>query len=67
MKFNETEYEQKAFNGYVSIKTAKLKSNSVAQEPEGSSPHSQQPATGTCPELVESNPTPPSQSPQDPF
>jgi hypothetical protein len=24
--------------------------NSVAQEPEGSSPHSQQPATGPCPE-----------------
>jgi hypothetical protein len=29
---------------------------SVAQEPEGSSPHSQQPATGPCPETVESNP-----------
>jgi hypothetical protein len=29
--------------------------NSVAQEPEGSSPHSQQPATGPCPETVESN------------
>jgi hypothetical protein len=28
---------------------------SVAQEPEGSPSHSQQPATGTCPELVESN------------
>jgi hypothetical protein len=27
----------------------------VAQEPEGSSPHSQQPATGPCPEPVESN------------
>jgi hypothetical protein len=26
--------------------------NSVAQEPEGSSPHSQQPATGPCPEPV---------------
>jgi hypothetical protein len=37
--------------------------NSVAQEPEGSSPHSQQPATGPCPERVESNPQPPSQSP----
>jgi hypothetical protein len=37
--------------------------NSVAQEPEGSSPHSQQPATGPCPEPVESNPHPPSQSP----
>jgi hypothetical protein len=38
-------------------------SNSVAQEPEGSSPHSPQPATGPCPEPVESNPHPPSQSP----
>jgi hypothetical protein len=37
--------------------------NSVAQESEGSSPHSQQPATGPCPETVESNPQPPSQSP----
>jgi hypothetical protein len=37
--------------------------NSVVQEPEGSSPHSQQPATGPCPELVKSNPHPPSQSP----
>jgi hypothetical protein len=37
--------------------------NSVVQEPEGSSPHSQQPATGPCPETVESNPHPPSQSP----
>jgi hypothetical protein len=33
--------------------------NSVAQEPEGSSPHSQQPATGPCPETVESTPHPP--------
>jgi hypothetical protein len=33
--------------------------NSVAQEPEGSSPHTQQPVTGPCPELVESNPPPP--------
>jgi hypothetical protein len=40
--------------------TARL-TNSVAQELEGSSPHSQQPATGPCPEQVESNP-PPSQS-----
>jgi hypothetical protein len=39
----------------------------MAQEPEGSSPHSQQPATGPCPETVESNPHPPSQFPQDPF
>jgi hypothetical protein len=30
----------------------------VAQEPEGSSPHSQQPATGPCPETVETNPHP---------
>jgi hypothetical protein len=37
--------------------------NSVAQEPVGSSPHSPQPATGPCPEPVESNPHPPSQSP----
>jgi hypothetical protein len=37
--------------------------NSVAQKPEGSSPHSQQPATGPYPEPVESNPHPPSQSP----
>jgi hypothetical protein len=45
-----------------------IRSNSVAQEPEGSSPHSQQHATGLCPETVESNPPlPPSQSPQDPF
>jgi hypothetical protein len=36
--------------------------NSVAQEPEGSSPHSQQLATGPYPEPVESNP-PSSQSP----
>jgi hypothetical protein len=31
----------------------------VAQEPEGSSPHSQQPVTGPCPEPIESNPPPP--------
>jgi hypothetical protein len=37
--------------------------NSVAQEPEGSSPHSQQPVTDPCPEPVESNQYPPSQSP----
>jgi hypothetical protein len=37
--------------------------NSVAQESQGSSPHWQQPATGPCPEPVESNPQPPSQSP----
>jgi hypothetical protein len=45
------------------IKTLSVKTNSVAQEPEGSSRHSQQPATGPCPEPVESNPHPPSQSP----
>jgi hypothetical protein len=32
--------------------------DSVAQEPEGSSPHSQQPATGPCPEPVISCPFP---------
>jgi hypothetical protein len=36
----------------------KVLTNCVAQEPEGSSPHSQQPATGPCPEPVESNPHP---------
>jgi hypothetical protein len=40
-----------------------LITNSMAQEPEGSSPHSQQPATGPCPEPVESNPHHPSQFP----
>jgi hypothetical protein len=39
-----------------------IKTNSVAQEPEGSSPYSQQPATGPYPEPDESNPHPPSQS-----
>jgi hypothetical protein len=33
--------------------------NSVVQELECSSPHLQQPATGPCPEPVESNPHPP--------
>jgi hypothetical protein len=44
--------------------------NSVAQEPEGSSPHSQQPATGPYPEPVESNPHPQTNLPKihsDPF
>jgi hypothetical protein len=36
--------------------------HSLAQEPEGSSPHPQQPATGPCPETVEFNPHLPSQS-----
>jgi hypothetical protein len=44
------------------IEITKL-TNSVAQEPEGSSPHSQQPATCPYPEPVESNPHPPSQYP----
>jgi hypothetical protein len=44
-------------------KTNNPLTNSVAQEPEGSSPHSQQLATGPCPEPVESNPHTPSQSP----
>jgi hypothetical protein len=42
----------------VYIENHKL-TNSVAQEPEGSSRHSQQPATDPCPEPVESNPHPP--------
>jgi hypothetical protein len=33
--------------------------NSVAPEPEGSSPHSQQPANGPYPEPAESTPHPP--------
>jgi hypothetical protein len=36
----------------------------VAQEPEGSSPHSQQPATGPCPEPVDSNPHPEAKLPK---
>jgi hypothetical protein len=41
----------------------------VAPEPEGSSPHSQQPANGPYPEPAEStsHPTPPNQSPYGPF
>jgi hypothetical protein len=39
-----------------------LLTNSVAPEPEGSSPHSQQPANGPYPEPGES-PPPPNQSP----
>jgi hypothetical protein len=38
--------------------------NCVAQEPEGSSPHSQQTDTGPCPEPVESNPPPKPVSPR---
>jgi hypothetical protein len=37
--------------------------NSVAPEPEGSSPHSQQPANGPYPEPGESTPHPPNQYP----
>jgi hypothetical protein len=37
--------------------------NRVAPEPEGSSPHSQQPANGPYPEPAESTPHPPNQSP----
>jgi hypothetical protein len=37
--------------------------NYVAPEPEGSSPHSQQPANGPYPEPGESTPHPPNQSP----
>jgi hypothetical protein len=39
-------------------------SNSVSQEPEGSSPHSQKLNTGTCPEPVESNSHPPANLPK---
>jgi hypothetical protein len=52
------EYFKELLNPQINVLT-----NSVAQEPKGSSPHSQQPATGPCPETVESNPHPPSQSP----
>jgi hypothetical protein len=37
--------------------------HSVVLEPEGSSPHSQQPANGPYPEPGESTPHPPNQSP----
>jgi hypothetical protein len=37
----------------ISEQNTKL-TNSVVEEPEGSSPHSQQPATGPCLETVES-------------
>jgi hypothetical protein len=36
----------------------------MAQKPKGLSPHSQQPATGLCPEQVESNPHPPASLPK---
>jgi hypothetical protein len=41
---------------FVSVTAQEELTNSMAQEPEGSSLHSQQPATGPCPEPVESNP-----------
>jgi hypothetical protein len=41
----------------------KMLTNTVEQEPEALSPHSQQPATGPCPEPVESNPLPPPPKP----
>jgi hypothetical protein len=37
----------------------------MVPEPEGSSPHSQEPANGSYPEPGESTPHPPNQSPQD--
>jgi hypothetical protein len=40
---------------------------SVVLEPEGSSPHSQKPATDPYPGPVEATPHTPSKSPQDPF
>jgi hypothetical protein len=39
------------------------RTNSVAPEPEGSSPHSQEPANDPYPEPGESTPHPPNQSP----
>jgi hypothetical protein len=41
--------------------------NSLAPEPKGSSPHSQEPANRPYPEPGASTPHPPNQSPQDPF
>jgi hypothetical protein len=41
--------------------------NSMATEPEGSSPQSQEPANGPYPQPGESTPHPPNRSPQDPF
>jgi hypothetical protein len=45
-------------SGYYGDNLVKDVTNSMAQEPEGSSPHSQQFATGPYPEPVESNPHP---------
>jgi hypothetical protein len=47
----------------LNLDVSRFLTNSVAQEPEGSSPHSQQPANSPCPEPVESNPHPPNQYP----
>jgi hypothetical protein len=49
------------------VKNGCLLTNSVAPEPEGSSPYSQEPATGPYPEPTGSNLHSSSQSPQDPF
>jgi hypothetical protein len=48
---------------YTARSVSRQVTNSVAQEPEGSSPRSQQPTTSPYPEPVKSNPHPPSQSP----
>jgi hypothetical protein len=40
---------------YVCLEVTSSVTTFVVQEPEGSSPHSQQPATGLYPETVESN------------
>jgi hypothetical protein len=49
--------------GKSAVDTNKL-NNSVAQEPEGSSPHTQQLATGPYPDPVESSPHPPANLPK---
>jgi hypothetical protein len=43
---------------HLSMRDEVLLTISMAQEPEGSSPPSKQPATDPCPELVKSNPHP---------
>jgi hypothetical protein len=43
----------------LSHESTNVTTNSVEPEPEGSSPHSQQPANGPCPEPGESTPPPP--------
>jgi hypothetical protein len=48
VNFTDNRFKSQAFTCIVA--------NSVAQEPEGSSPPAQQPANGPCPETVESNP-----------